>query len=162
MVHDGRAAVMSLHFFISIFCIGILPPLGYAILFHVPKRLLFPSMCVGFVCNIAYQAAAYYGASRTFACFTGACMVGFLAYFMARGLHEASTVFILPGIMPLVPGAYIYYTMTYLIKGAYSSAAASLGTTLLLAGATALGLLFSGSVLRIVTSLKRKVMSLND
>jgi len=146
-------------FFISVIVMGFVPSLGFSILFHVPKRLIFPAMAVGFCSNAAYQAVIHTSDNKMMACFLGACVVGFFAYFMARGLHEASTVFILPGIMPLVPGSYMYYTMSFLIERSYSQAASSLSSTLLMAGSVALGLLISGSILKICTSLKRKVQS---
>ncbi len=139
--------------------IGFLPTLGFSIIFHVPKQKIFIAAIIGGIAWAAYQLFASYGNHLFTACFLAAAIVGLLSELSARWVKEASTVFIIPGIIPLVPGAHIYRTMLELIRGNYTAAGA-LGTeTLFLAGVIAIALILVGSIVRIVISINRKILS---
>mgnify|MGYP000909363323 CR=1 FL=1 len=72
-------------------------------------------------------------------------------------IQESAIVFIIPGILPLVPGAGMYYTMRELINSNYDKAAATAQTTFFIAGAIALALLMMGSFIKVITSIIHKI-----
>ncbi len=82
-------------------------------------------------------------------CFLAACMVGLLAGIFSRVYKETATVFTIPGIIPLVPGAGMYYTTLYLINGQLEKAATTGTQTLLMAGSISVGLLVVGSFFKV-------------
>ena len=68
----------------------------------------------------------------------------------ARMLKDAATIFIIPGILCLVPGAKIFYTMEALLKEDFTGTAEIGLQMLLMAGAIAMGLLVMGAIIRVV------------
>jgi len=152
-IHLGTTAVM-----LAVF-LGFMPTFGFCLLFHVPKRHLVASALVGALGWAAFELSSSFGHNNIMACFLGACLVGLLSDIFARKFKEAATVFIIPGILPLVPGSNIYYTMMELMNGTLTAAVHQGLTTLFMAGAIALGLLVMGSVVRIFISIKRNVTS---
>ena len=94
--------------------------------------------------------------------FLASCFVGVLSEIFARFRKEASTVFTIPGIICLVPGSNIYYTMAAILEQNFNQAA-SVGTeTLMMAGAIAAGLLIVGSLIRILRSVIRRTVNLKE
>ncbi|MEG0157447.1 MAG: threonine/serine exporter family protein, partial [Anaerovoracaceae bacterium] len=144
-LNDVPATVYSPDLLV-VFILGFVPTFGFALLFHVPKENLLPAALIGGIGWLAYQTFALCGSQTVLACFWGACVVGMLSEFGARTLKQASTVFAIPGIIPLVPGAGTYYTMLKVITGDYAAAASTGTQTLFMAGAIALGLLVTGSI----------------
>lgn len=138
------------------FVFGFVSTVGFAILFHVPKKNILMSSFVG---GIGWVIFAYcrndYG-SALLGCFLAACVVGTLADIFSRVYKETATVFIIPGIIPLVPGSGMYYTTLYLINGELGKAATTGTETLLMAGSISVGLLVVGSFFRIHYTLKGK------
>lgn len=72
----------------------------------------------------------------------------FSSHVLARRKKAPVTVFLLPGILPTVPGASIYRTVLYLSRQENALAADYLAETLQIAGAMALGIFIVDSVVR--------------
>lgn len=142
------------------FIYAFLATIGFCILFHVPKKKIGWSSLVGAMGWVTYSYSVYDGQSKLLACFFGACIVGLLADILSRVCREAAIVYIIPGIIPLVPGAGMYYTTLYLINGDLSAAASKGTETLLMAGSISVGLLVVGSFLRISSSVSVKFLHL--
>ncbi|QHI72506.1 threonine/serine exporter family protein [Aminipila terrae] len=138
------------------FIFGFVSTVGFAILFHVPKRNIFMSSLVGGVGWVvfAYCRNDYGGA--LLGCFLASCVVGLLAGIFSRVYKETATVYTIPGIIPLVPGAGMYYTTLYLINGELSKAATTGTQTLLMAGSISVGLLVVGSFFKMHYTLTGK------
>ena len=66
-----------------------------------------------------------------------AFIIGIFSEFFARKLKMPATIFLIPGLVPLVPGAGMYYTMYYLIQQQYDSFQNKAIETLFLAGSLA-------------------------
>lgn len=145
--------MMFLIQFIYAFCATT----GFAILFHVPKKEILPAGIVGAVGWLVYMYCNLDGNGVLIGCFMGACVVGLIADIFSRIFKEAATVFIIPGILPLVPGAGMYYTTLYFINGELEMAATRGTETLLMAGSISLGLLVIGAIFKIYYALKGNI-----
>lgn len=119
---------------------------GFSILFHVPKKLLFWASVVGGLGYFIYDYCISFGHGKVIACFIGSYLIGLLGDILARLFRETATVFVIPGIIPLVPGAGMYYTMLATVNGDLSLAARTGTETILVAGAIAVALLVEGSI----------------
>lgn len=75
---------------------------------------------------------------------------------MARVRKCPVTPYVLIAILPLVPGAGIYYTMEYAVSGDTTQFLTSFMHTLGLAGSMALGILLVGSAVRLIGGRRRK------
>lgn len=143
--------------FIFAFCSTI----GFGILFHVPKKHILSAALVGAVGWVTYTYFMSSGSGSVLACFAGSCVVALVSDLFSRTFKDAATIFIIPGILPLVPGAGMYYTMLAILEGDVERTA-SVGTeTLLMAGAIAVALLVVASVLKLLALIGRKLLSHN-
>jgi uncharacterized membrane protein YjjB (DUF3815 family) len=86
--------------------------------------------------------------------FVSAVTVAIFSEIMARVFKTPSTVFLIVGILPMVPGGGIYYTMKYCIEGNMDMFVSKLITTLGVAGAIAVGVSLVSSVVRIINANK--------
>lgn len=131
------------------FLFAFLGTLGFAIIFNVPLRHMPVASIIGGLGWVTYQVAMSMGSAIPFACFLGSCTVGLTSDLASRFLKEAATIFVIPGVLPLVPGAGTYYTMLAIVEGNLDKAASTGVQTLAMAGAIALGLLVIGTVVQV-------------
>ncbi|MDR0817354.1 MAG: threonine/serine exporter family protein [Clostridiales Family XIII bacterium] len=129
---------------------GALLTLGFCLLFHSPARQIIVTSIIGGVGMLALVALPLIGGNSVSAVFFGTCIVAVLAEFASRAGKDATTVFILPGIIPFVPGAAIYETMAELLgKGVYPAAIKGV-ETFIGAGCIAVALILIASLTRIL------------
>ena len=134
---------------------------GFAVFMHTPKKQILYSSLTGSLGWIMYTVISNSGFDNVMSSFFAACIVGTSSEILARLVKAPSIIFIIPGIVPLVPGRGLYYTMEHLISKDYMSAI-SVGTnTLLIAGSISLGIIIVTSFSRAVSikSSKRKIAS---
>ena len=90
---------------------------SFAVLFACPKRLLPYGALAGGVGWLVYEIAVLMGADSTAASLLAVIPLTLLTRIFSIFCKAPVTVFLLPGIFPLVPGAGIYYTAYYFIQG---------------------------------------------
>ena len=95
---------------------------AYVILFNVPKTYYLSCGITGTVAWLVYRGMTMY-ASASVAAFAGALAAVFLSRMLTVRMRCPITIFLLAGIIPLVPGAGIYYTAYYLVTNQLSLAA---------------------------------------
>ena len=143
---------LILHFFVA-----FIGTLGFCLLFHVPLRHIVYAASGGGLGWITYVYLTGTGNSPVVACFLGAIVVSMVAEVFSRAGKEATTLFIIPGIIPLVPGAPLYYTMREILDGDFSSAASMGAQVLFMAGSIAIAILMSASVTRLLVAVKNNL-----
>ncbi len=86
--------------------------LGFAILFNVPRRSL-PACALAGALGHGLRAAfiAVLGVPIEAATLLAATAVGFLGELFARKYRIPRLVFVVPGVIPMVPGVFAYRTM---------------------------------------------------
>ncbi len=132
---------------------------GFSILFHVPKKHIATAGFVGALGWLTYTYFIVSGSGSVLACFAGSCIVAIISDLFSRAFKDAATIFIIPGILPLVPGANMYYTMLAILEGNVEETA-SIGTeTLLMAGSIAVALLVVASVTKLLALTGRKLLT---
>lgn len=144
---------LFLHFIFSFMVV-----LGFCTIFHVPVRHIPAAAFIGSTGWFLYQLCLGFHISTIISCFLASCAVGLLSDIASRLLKDAATIFIIPGILCLVPGSGMYDTMLELVSGNLSEAAATGIRTLMLAGSIALGLLVISAAIRIVVTIARKAV----
>lgn len=86
-----------------------------------------------------------------------AITVALFAEFISRYMKTPSTIFIIVGILPMVPGGGIYYTMEYCIQGNTEMFIEKGLQTLAIAGAIAVGVSIASAVYRFYTHTQRQI-----
>ena len=149
-------------FLLTQFILALFATAGFSVIFRVPVKHIPACVVIGAFGWVTYEISMYYYSSPTVGCFFGACVVGLLSNFAAHFLKDAGTIFIIPGILCLVPGSAIFNTMAAMLREDFTETAEVGTQTLMMAGAIALGLLTIGAVLRVVYALIRKTVRLKD
>ena len=80
----------------------------FAILLEIPKKYMVSSGIVGGICWLIYLIANNMGAGVVLSTFLGAFATAILSQIFARIFKTPVTVFLIAGILPLVPGAGMY------------------------------------------------------
>ncbi len=85
---------------------------GFAILFNVPRYSL-PACALTGALGHAFRAALIisFGLPVEAATLLAGTAVGFLGELFARHYHIPRLIFVVPGVIPMVPGVFAYRTM---------------------------------------------------
>lgn len=91
--------------------------LAFALLFNIRgKNLLFASLG-GLVCGIVFYIFSLVSEREALSFFAASVAVAAYAEIAARILKAPATIFSAPGLIPLVPGGNLYYTMAAALHG---------------------------------------------
>lgn len=127
--------------------ISFVAAMAYGILFNVPKRALFWGGVTGLLGWLGYAGAPrLLGVGQPAAALCGSILVSVASELFARVTRHPATVFIVPGIIPLVPGAAAYRTMLLFLRGRTVEGIDMGVQTAFFAGGVAAGLLVVGSI----------------
>ena len=97
---------------------------------------------------LAYLLAVGRGVGEIFAAFLAAIVIGIYSEAMARIRRCPVTGYLQVALLPLVPGAGIYYTMQYCVEGGTQLFLSTLLHTFGFAAALSVGAMLTTSVLR--------------
>ena len=116
--------------------------LGFSMLFGLRRRFLVYAALGGLLCWGVYLGMDAWTHMEFLSCLLAAAFAVVYAELLARWLKTPATLFVVPAILPLVPGGSLYYTMENVVHGRLE-AARSYGTqTLIVALAIAAGISF--------------------
>jgi uncharacterized membrane protein YjjB (DUF3815 family) len=140
------------------FIFALAATFGYSIVFNVPKKLLHISAIGGALGWLSYTALDANMNSPVTAAFIAASVVAIWSEILAGRVQDLVTIFIIPGIIPLVPGSGMYYTMLAIIEKEFGKAAVLGSETLSVAAAISSALIMVSSISRVIRG--RKIMGL--
>ena len=124
------------------FLVSMIATISFAILFTAPRKEVLFCGITGAVGWIVYYLMTTNDINNIFASMIASFCLTVLARGLAVTRQNPVTVYLLPGIFPLVPGAGIYYTAYYLFTGDSAMSGAKGLETLYLAGAIVFGIIF--------------------
>lgn len=119
--------------------------LGFAVVFNCPRsELVYTGLSgsIGWIVMFWVQGTVNSTAAATFA---GALTVGVIGEGLARWRQNPVTVYVIPGMLPLVPGYGLYRFMEQIILKEYASAAEQGFEVILLALAISSGIIIASS-----------------
>ena len=119
---------------------GFLASAGAAILFQVPVRQAFLCGCIGVLSSALNIAAGAAPASTVFSTFLASVLVAVLSHIAARLEKMPVTVFLIPCIVPFVPGAGMFHIVYSLIENRTAEATQYFFETIEMAGVIALAI----------------------
>jgi uncharacterized membrane protein YjjB (DUF3815 family) len=138
------------------FLLSFLTTAGFAILFSIPKDSIVKSGLAGALGWVTFYIISVLFKSNILGTFFAAIVVGILGELLARHYKKPATVYIIPGIVPLVPGAGMYYTMLSLVGKNFLDAANKGTETFFIAAAISIGVIISTSLSRSIKRVKHK------
>lgn len=118
----------------------------YAVASHVPKFAILTAGVGGAAGWLTYLVIVRLNETPLLATFLAAFLVGTLGWGLARWQHSPVTIYILPGILPLLPGLTIYNGMLELSRNENVQGLLLLVQAMFLGGALAAGVALSNSL----------------
>ncbi|WP_432723384.1 threonine/serine exporter family protein [Staphylococcus equorum] len=123
----------------------------FALIYDAPKKLFFSAGLAGalgylvnFILSTTFQMDSIYTS------LLGSLTLGLISHMMSRILKSPVVIFMIPGIIPLVPGSLAFRATQQLVTLNFSEANNTLIRTILIAGSIALGLLISDQLSKIL------------
>ena len=127
--------------YLTQFVVAVVATISFGITFHVPKRHYLAGGLTGAVGWMVYIfGVELLGMSPAIATLVATLPLTGCARFFSITHKAPVTIFLLPGIFPLVPGAGIYYTAYYFIQGDNALALSNGISTFKVAVALAVGI----------------------
>ena len=123
--------------------------LSFGLVLEMPKRYLIWSGLTGAVCWLVYLLVKGSTGSMIFGAFLSSLSVALMAHVFARRLRAPVNMFLVPGILPLVPGTSIYNSVYYIIRNQREESVYYLTETLQIAGAIALAVFLMDSLFKL-------------
>ncbi len=121
---------------------------GFSILFNVSREHLIYVSFIGAIGWVVYLLVYSVAPNPGYSSFCAAFVVSLLGEIFARRRKQPAILFVISGILPLVPGLTLYNMMLNIVLNNHSIAARKGGDALLIGSGIALGVL-------IVTSMSR-------
>lgn len=137
---------------------AFLSALGFGIIFNIKgKNLFFSSLCGALGWFVYLFSSIFVSPNESFNYFLAAIFISLFSEIAARTLKSPVLVFLVCGIIPLVPGSGMFYTMLETLKGNINTALSLGSNTLMLAGSLATGIVLVSSFTKLFFSIKKLV-----
>ncbi|WP_430790288.1 threonine/serine exporter family protein [Virgibacillus flavescens] len=131
---------------------------GFGVLFNSPKKSLIQAGLIGMLGWILYYMLVDGGMDAVPATVLASMLVAVLSQICARYFRTPIIVFIVSGIIPLVPGGIAYDAMRNFVQNDYFTAVELSAKVMLLSGGIAIGLMFSEVANQIIRKQLKKRM----
>jgi len=123
---------------------------GFGITFNIRGKNLIFSAIVGGISWGTYLFCLELNTSIIFAYFASSIVLTICSEIFARLLKTPVTSILISGLIPLVPGSGIYYTMYYILEKDIENAVSKGAETLFIAMALSFGIVIISSLVRIL------------
>lgn len=155
---------MDLYTLLTNFIFSALATAGFSIFFNSPKRSLIPVGIIGGIGWTIYMLLFNLSGNAILANFFAASFVSIISEILARKMKFPAIIFVVPGILPLIPGLNLYRAMLSLVEGSYTDAI-SIGTNAgFVSAAIAMGILLITSLVNtyyiIIAKIRQKRLEL--
>jgi uncharacterized membrane protein YjjB (DUF3815 family) len=116
---------------------------AFGILFNVPRNSLFKCGVVGMIGWFFYIFLVQQHIDSVIATWLAAFIVAVISHFFAKRYKTPVVIFIVAGIIPLVPGGLAYDAMRNFVENDYNAALKLAAQAFMFSGAIAIGIVFS-------------------
>ncbi len=132
--------------------VAVVGTLGICLVFGVEKRVAVWALLSSLLCCIAYEVSMGLGWGLLLSSMLASAVVAAYSDIMAHWLKTPATVLIIPGIIILVPGGKLYYTMLGAVSSDMDAFYRNGKDALLIAAGLAIGIIAVTAVSRPVNA----------
>ena len=134
-------------------CIGAV---GFAVLFNVHRSKLGIIALASAVSWMGFALCMLCNTGIFWAMFCGTAVAAIISEVLARVVRVPVLMLLVPILIPLIPGGDLYHMMSHLVRGQAEPAMNYARLLLLQAGAIALGIIATASVMSVLMGFKRR------
>ncbi|MDF2484116.1 MAG: hypothetical protein K0R46_284 [Herbinix sp.] len=113
---------------------------AFSILFYLPKKYIIHSGMTGSLGWFIYLISQEILDDKVLSTLTATLLVALASHILARIYKTPVTMFLIPGVIPFVPGAGMYQIVTGIVEGNVERTSFYFFETLQIAGSIALGI----------------------
>lgn len=135
-----------------------LAAVGFGVLFHIRGMNLLYAGISGAIGGVVYYVVLNLGYGEVLAVYFASLLFALYSEVMARMCQTPVTTFIVPGLIPLVPGGGMYEMMAFAVEGHADLLMDKALQTLSIAGALVLGLLCASAIVQMIQSIRGKTV----
>lgn len=136
---------------ISAFIFACLATMAFAVLFQAPKKIVLIDGIIGAIGWVVFIYLRHeLGYTSFVSNFTATISLALASELSSRIFKQPVTVFVIPGIVPLVPGLGIYQGMFAIINNDYSNGTSILLTAMTDSVAISIGVMLISSLFRVI------------
>ncbi|NWJ47394.1 MAG: threonine/serine exporter family protein [Chloroflexi bacterium] len=125
---------------------AFLASIFFGISIDLPHRNIALAGIAGALCWLTHLSLQKLGVTELISAFIAAALVGTLSWGFARGQHSPVTLYILPGVLPLLPGLTIFDGMSALTQNDTLQGLFLLFKAIFIGGAIGVGVALSNSI----------------
>ena len=128
------------------FIAAFIAVVSFSINLEIPKKHLIIVGIVGALGWITYIICDYLKLPNILSYFISTLLVAILSLILSKILNAVSTIFLIPGILPIVPGAAMYKMIYFLINNNWKESVYQLLQVILITGGIALAIFITESI----------------
>lgn len=125
-----------------------LAAVGFGVFLNAPRKTVYIGGAVGMISWTVYILLMRLNLDMMSANFIAAAVASLLCEILARKLKKPTILFVVQGIITLIPGLGLYNTMYYVIEGDFQKSFTTGANVLLASGSIALGVIVVSSLFR--------------
>lgn len=118
----------------------------FSINIEVPKKYVPITGAVGAIAWVTYLICSHFQLPDVLAYFISTLLVAIISLILSKTLKAISTIFLIPGILPTVPGIAMYRTIYAFINNNTQDAGYYLLQTIFITGGIALAIFITESI----------------
>ncbi len=131
--------------------VAMLGSLGFALIFNIHGSGFFLCVLGGGICWSIYSLLLHFGCNDLIAYFAASVIGAIYSEVMARMRKYPAISYLVSSIIPLIPGAGVYYTTNHLVRGDMQAFSAQGIHTIAIAGSIAVGILTVSTLVHLWT-----------
>jgi uncharacterized membrane protein YjjP (DUF1212 family) len=158
IVRGGTVSSETMDFPLPLFFLfGFIMTIGFCLQLNAPKRQMVTASLIGGVGMLTLMGGPAIGFGTLLTGFLGTCLIAVLAEIASRAGRDATTTFIIPGIIPFVPGLGLFESMSAVLTDNISQGLDKGASTLIAAGSIAIALIVVATGARLILALVRRI-----
>ena len=128
------------------FIAAFIAVVSFSVNLEIPKKHIIIVGIVGALGWVTFIICNYFNLNDILAYFISALFVTIISLILSKVLKAVSTIFLIPGILPIVPGIAMYKMIYFLINNNLKESAYQLLQAILITGGIALAIFITESI----------------
>jgi uncharacterized membrane protein YjjB (DUF3815 family) len=129
--------------------LSFLSCMGFGVQFNVRRKNLLAASIGAVVCKAVDLVLLHQGIGEVRACFLATTALAIYSEVLARLFRSPVTMYLIVGIIPVVPGSAVFYTMQSLVMGDHETFLERCIDSFEIAGAIAMGIFIAPAIIKL-------------